>query len=104
MRGKITAGIMAAFCSTGARQNAETLNGIDPSFIKFRVAPFLRPLGTFHQQLSSTPRHRAGKAIRSAASLDLPEAYFTCEPLGSPLILLAVEGPRFPLAGGSLDL
>jgi hypothetical protein len=39
-----------------------------------------------------------------AASLNLPEAYFTCKPFGSPLILLAVEGQRCPLAGGSLDL
>ena len=44
------------------------------------------------------------KQKRSAASLNLPEAYFTCEPCGSPLILLTVEGPRCPLAGGSLDL
>jgi hypothetical protein len=64
------------------------------------VAPFRRPLGTFHQQLSSTPKHRAGKAKNSAASLNLPEAYFTCEPFGFPMILLAVEGTRCPLAGG----
>jgi hypothetical protein len=62
MRGKMTVGIFAAFCSTGARQHVETLHGIDSGLIIVRVAPFRRPLGTFHQQLSSTPRHRVGKA------------------------------------------
>jgi hypothetical protein len=56
---------------------------------------------------NSFRRHRdivSAKQKRSAASLNLPEAYFTCEPFGPPLILLTVEGPRCPLAGGSLDL
>jgi hypothetical protein len=48
--------------STGARQHAETLHGIDPGLFIVRVAQFRRPLGTFYQQLSSTPRHRVGKA------------------------------------------
>ena len=54
----------------------------------------------FHQQLSPTPRNRVGKAKRSAASLNLPEDYFTCESFGFPLILLAVEGPKVPLSRG----
>jgi hypothetical protein len=62
MRGKIAVGVMAALRSTGARQHAETLHGIYPGLIIVRVAQFRRPLGTFHQQLSSTPRHRVGKA------------------------------------------
>jgi hypothetical protein len=62
MRGKMTVGFMAAFRSTGARQRVETLYGIDPGLIIVRVAPFCRLLGTFHQQLSSTPRHRVGRA------------------------------------------
>ncbi len=34
-------------------------------------------------------------------SLNLREAYFTpCEPFGSPLILLTVEGPTMPLSRG----
>jgi hypothetical protein len=61
MRGKMTVGVMAAFRSTDARQHVETLHGIDPGLIIIRVALFRQPLGTFHQQLSSTPRHRAGK-------------------------------------------
>jgi hypothetical protein len=32
----------------------------------------------------------------SAASLNVPEAYFTCEPPASPMIFLTVEGPRCP--------
>jgi hypothetical protein len=55
-------GFMAAFRSTGARQDAEALQGIDPGLIIIRVAQFRRPLATFHHQLSSTPRHRVGKA------------------------------------------
>ena len=42
---------------------------------------------------NSFRRHRAivsAKQKRSAASLNLPEAYFTCEPISPPLILLAV--------------
>ncbi len=66
---------MAAFLSTGARQHAETLHGVDPGLIIVRVTPFRRPLGTFHQQLSSTPRNRVGKAKSSAASLNLPGEY-----------------------------
>jgi hypothetical protein len=62
MRGKMTVGIMAAFRSTGARQHVETLHGIDPGLIIVQVAPLCRPLGTFHQQLSSTPQHSVGKA------------------------------------------
>jgi hypothetical protein len=52
------------------------------------------------QFTSSFRRHRgivSAKKMRSAASLNLTEAYFTCEPFGSPLILLTVEGPRCPL-------
>jgi hypothetical protein len=88
MRGKMAVGFMAASRSTGARQHAKTLKSIDPGLIIVRVAPFRRPLDTFYQQLSSTPRNRVGKQTRSAVSLNLPEAYFTREPLGSPLILL----------------
>ncbi len=62
MRGKMTVGIMAAYRSAGAQQHAEKLHGIDPGLIIVLVAPFHRPLGTFHQQLSSTPQNRAGKA------------------------------------------
>jgi hypothetical protein len=62
MRDKLAVGIKAAFRSTGARQHVETLHGIDSGLIIIPVAPFRRPLGTFHQQLSSTPRHRDGKA------------------------------------------
>ncbi len=58
---KITVGFLEAFRSTGARQDAETLHGIDPGLIIVRVAQLRRPLGAFHQQLSSTPRHCAGK-------------------------------------------
>jgi hypothetical protein len=32
----------------------------------------------------------------SAASLNLPKAYFTWEPAGSPMLLLAMEGQRCP--------
>ena len=47
---------MAAWCYgnlslDGARQHFETLHGIGPGFIIVRVAPFRRPLGTFHPQL-----------------------------------------------------
>ena len=104
MRDRMIVGIMAAFCSTGARQHAETSHGIGLGLIIVRVAPFCWPLGAFHKKLSSMPRHRVGKVKRSVASLNLPEACFTCEPFGSPLILLTVEKPRCPLAGGSLDL
>jgi hypothetical protein len=66
MRGKIALDIMAAFRSTGARQNAEALHTaltpVSSSFDVVRVEPFHRPLGTFHQHLLSTPRHRVGKA------------------------------------------
>jgi hypothetical protein len=62
MRGKIAVGFMAALRSTGARQHAETLHGIASGFIIVQLAPFRRPLSTFHQQLSSTPRHRVGEA------------------------------------------
>ena len=51
-------------------------------------------------------RHReivSAKHKRSAASLNLPEAFFMCAPFGSPLILFTVEGPRCPIAGGLLD-
>ncbi len=58
----MTVGIMAAFRSTGVRQHVETLHGIKPGLIIVRFGPFPRPLGTFHQQLSSAPRHRVGKA------------------------------------------
>ena len=53
-----------AFSATtaGARQHVEALHGIDSGFIIVRVAPFRRPLGTFHQHLSLTMRHRVGKA------------------------------------------
>jgi hypothetical protein len=61
MRGKMTGGTMATFRSTGARKHAEKFHGIDPDLIIVRMAPFRRPLGIFHQQLSSTPRHRTGK-------------------------------------------
>ncbi len=61
MRDQMIVGIMTAFRSTGARQHVETLHRIDPGRIIVRVAPFHRPLGIFHQQLSSTPRHRFGK-------------------------------------------
>ena len=94
IRGKMTAGIMAAFCSAGARQHAETLNGIDPGLITFRVAPFRWPLVNFHQHSNSFRRNRdivSAKQKRSAASLNAPETYFTCEPFCSPLILLAVK-------------
>jgi hypothetical protein len=37
--------------SGGAWQHAETLHGIVPGIIIVRVAPFCRPLGTFHKQL-----------------------------------------------------
>ena len=62
IRGEMAVGIMAAFRSTGARQHAETLHGIDPGLMIVRVAQFRQPLGTNHQQLSSTPRHRVGIA------------------------------------------
>ena len=39
----------------GVRQHVETLHGIVPGLFIVRVAPFRRPLGTFHQQLH---RHR----------------------------------------------
>jgi hypothetical protein len=55
MRGQIAVGVMAAFRSTGARQHAETLHGIDSGLIIVRVAQFRRPLGTF---TSSFRRHR----------------------------------------------
>ncbi len=55
-------GVMAAFRSAAARQDAETLHCIDSGLIIVRVASFRRPLVTFHQQLSSTQRHRVGKA------------------------------------------
>jgi hypothetical protein len=47
MRGKIAVGIMAAFRSTGFRQQVDTLHGIDPGLVIVRVAPFRRPLGIF---------------------------------------------------------
>ncbi len=56
---------------------------------------------------SSFRRHRdivPAKQKRSAASLNLPEASFTCEPFGSSLIILMVVGPQCPLVGGSLSL
>jgi hypothetical protein len=62
MRDKMAVGVMAAFLSTGARQHTETLHGFYPGLIIVREAPFRRPLGIFHQQLSLTPRHRVGKA------------------------------------------
>ncbi len=61
MRSQMAVGIVKAVRSTGARQHAETLRGIDPGLIIVRVEPFRRPLGTFHQQLSLTPRPRFGK-------------------------------------------
>jgi hypothetical protein len=53
---------------------------------------------------NSFRRHRdivSAKQKRSAASLNLLEAYFTCKRTGSPLVLLTltVEAPRCPLAG-----
>ncbi len=95
----MTVGVMAAFRSTGARQHVETLHVIGPEVIIVLMEPFRRPLGTFHQQISSTPRHRVGKKKTQCGFPQLLEAYFTCEPFGSPLILLTVEGPRCPLAG-----
>ncbi len=96
---------MAAFRSTGSRQHSKTLYGIDSGLIIVRVAPLCRPLGAF--VISSFRRHRhivSAKQKRSAASLNLPESYFKCEPASSPLILLTIEGPRCSLAGGSLGL
>jgi hypothetical protein len=56
---------------------------------------------------NSFRRHRdivSANQKRGATSLNLRGAYFKCEPFCSPLILLTVEGPRGPLAGGSLGL
>jgi hypothetical protein len=83
------------------KEHVETLHGIIRLII-VRVAPFRRPLGTFHQQLSLIPRHRVGEA-KNVVRLTpiLLKAYFTpCEPFGSPLILLTVEGPTVPLSRG----
>ena len=59
-------------------------------------------IDVLHLFISSFRRHRdivLAKQKRSGASLDQPEAYFTCEPFGFPLILLTVEGPRSPQEG-----
>ena len=101
MRGQMAVGLLAAFRSTGARQHVETLHGIDSGLIIVRVAP-CSALFT-----NSFRRHRdivSAKRKRSAASLKLPEAYFTCELFGFPLISLTAEEPRCLLAGGSLGL
>ncbi len=63
IRGKITVGILQPF----ARR---VLDSILRSFARYfdtgltivRVAPLRQLLGTSRQQLSSTPRHRFGKA------------------------------------------
>ncbi len=52
MRGQMAVGFMAAFRSTGSRQDAEAVHGIGPGLITVPVAQVRRPLVTFHQQLS----------------------------------------------------
>ncbi len=82
-------------------EHAETLHGI--------VRSHHRSSGT----ISSTARHFSSTAFVDTATscrqsenvvrlfLNLPEAYFTpCEPFGSPLILLTVDGPTVPLSRG----
>ncbi len=98
MRGKIAVGIMASLFSTGARQHVETFDGIDPVSSSFEWYHFVDRSELY---TNSFRRHRGivpAKQMRSAASLNLPEAYFKCEYFGSPLVSLAVEKPRFPLA------
>ncbi len=67
-----------------------------------RVAPFRRPLGTFSSTTfvdTAASCRRSKNVVR--LSLNLPEAYFTpCEPFGSLLILLTVDGPTVPLSRG----
>ncbi len=49
--------------STGARQHAETLHGIDPGLIiVFKWRNFVGRSALFTNSFSSTPRHRVGKA------------------------------------------
>ena len=59
----------------GVRQHDETLNGIVSGLFIVRVAPFRRPLGTFHQQLY---RHRyivtAKKNIEAYLLFDFPKS------------------------------
>ena len=66
---------MAAFRSTGTQQHVETLRGTDLGLIIVRVAPFRRPLGIF----SSTTFIVSAKQNVVWLSLNLSEAYFTCE-------------------------
>jgi hypothetical protein len=62
MRGEMAVGIIAAIRPTCARKHDRAFNGIDSGHITVRVAQFRRLRGSFHQQLSSTLRHRVGKA------------------------------------------
>jgi hypothetical protein len=62
------------FLSTVFKEHVETWNGI-VRLIVVRVAPFSRPLGIF----SSTTFIVSAKQNVVWLSLNLPEAYFTCE-------------------------
>ncbi len=62
------------FWSTMLKEHVETLYGI-VRLIIVRVAPFRRPLGIF----SSTTFIVSAKQNVVLLSLNLPEAYFTCE-------------------------
>ncbi len=84
------------------KEHIETLHGV--------VRSHHRTSGT----MSSTARHFASAAFVDIAAsssaklsvvrlsfVNLPGAFFTlCEPAGSPLILLTVEGPTVPLSRG----
>ena len=79
------------------KEHVETLHGI-VRLIIVRVASFRRPLGIF----SSKAFVDAAKQNVVWLSLNLPEAYFTCESIyfGSPMLLLMVERPTVPLSKG----
>ncbi len=63
-----------AYLSTVLKEHAETLHGI-VRLIIVQVAPFRRPLGIF----SSITFIVSAKQSVVWLSLNLPEAYFTCE-------------------------
>ena len=84
------------------KEHVEALHGIVRLLI-VRVAPFRRPLGIFPSTAFidvATSCRRSRNVVW--ISLNLPEAYFTCESIffGSPMLLLTVEGPKVPFSRG----
>ncbi len=99
MRGNMAVDKKAAFRLTGAWQHAEMLHGIDSGLIIVSVAQFRRPLGTVHQQLSATPRHRVGKAKTQCGFPQSTRKLFHVRTFWLPVGFTDGGGTTVPLSG-----